>query len=43
MMRRKSEEVDQKTKLEQEKRRLEKTIQQLTSRLELVEESLASL
>ena len=30
-------------KLEKEKQRLEKTIQQLTSRLELVEESLANL
>ena len=43
MMKKKAESVDQKTKLEQEKKRLEKTIQQLTSRLEFVEESLASL
>lgn len=34
---------DPKTKLEKEKNRLEKTIAQLTQRLELVEESLASL
>lgn len=36
-------EVDSKTKLEKEKARLEKTIAQLTQRLEYVEESLASL
>ena len=42
-MKRKSEEVDKRSKLEKEKQRLEKTIQQLTSRLELVEESLANL
>lgn len=35
--------VDPKTKLEKEKSRLEKTIAQLTQRLELVEESLANL
>ena len=34
---------DPKTKLEREKSRLEKTIAQLTQRLEYVEESLASL
>ncbi len=43
IMKRKSEETDKRTKLEKEKQRLEKTIQQLTSRLELVEETLASL
>lgn len=35
--------VDPKTKLEKEKSRLEKTIAQLTQRLELVEESLANM
>lgn len=46
MMKQKSAEargVDPKTKLEKEKSRLEKTIAQLTQRLEYVEESLASL
>lgn len=43
MMKRKIQEVDARTKLEKEKKRLEKTIQQLTSRLEIVEESLANL
>lgn len=46
MMKQKSAEargVDPKTKLEKEKSRLEKTIAQLTQRLELVEESLANL
>ena len=43
VMKKKSEEVDKRSKLEKEKQRLEKTIQQLTSRLELVEESLANL
>lgn len=42
-MRRKGEETDARTRLEKEKQRLEKTIRQLTSRLELVEESLANL
>ncbi len=46
MMKQKSEQskqIDPKTKLEKEKNRLEKTIAQLTQRLEIVEESLASL
>lgn len=43
VMKKKSEEVDVKTRLEKEKNRLEKTINQLTSRLEMVEESLANL
>lgn len=46
MMKQKSNcnnQTDPKTKLEKEKSRLEKTIAQLTQRLELVEESLASL
>lgn len=43
LMKRKVEEIDRKTKLESEKRRLEKTIEQLTSRLEMIEESLAVL
>ncbi len=46
MMKQKSAEargVDPKTKLEKEKSRLEKTIAQLTQRLEYVEESLANL
>jgi len=46
MMKQKSAEArgtDPKTKLEKEKNRLEKTIAQLTQRLEYVEESLASL
>ena len=43
MMKRKTQEIDALIKLEKEKKRLEKTIQQLTSRLELVEESLANL
>lgn len=43
MMKRKTQEIDTRTKLENEKKRLEKTIQQLTSRLELVEESLANM
>ena len=34
---------DPKTKLEKERNRLEKTIAQLTQRLEIVEESLAQL
>lgn len=46
MMKQKSSEqkgTDPKTKLEKEKNRLEKTIAQLTQRLEIVEESLANL
>ena len=43
MMKKKAQEVDLKSKLEKEKQRLEKTIQQLTSRLEYVEESLANM
>ena len=46
MMKQKSAQAsgnDPKTKLEREKSRLEKTIAQLTQRLEYVEESLASL
>ncbi|MCR4790609.1 MAG: hypothetical protein K5839_05965 [Treponemataceae bacterium] len=43
LMKRKVEEVDQKTKLEKEKHRLEKTIEQLNQRLELIEESLSVL
>ncbi len=43
MMKKKAEEVDIKTRLEKEKSRLEKTISQLTSRLEMVEESLSNL
>lgn len=42
-MKKKSEEIDVKTRLEKEKLRLEKTIFQLSGRLELVEESLANL
>ncbi len=43
VMKKKSQEVDIKTKLEKEKKRIEKTISQLTNRLEMVEESLAQL
>ena len=43
MMVKKSQEVDVKTRLEKEKSRLEKTISQLTSRLEMVNESLSNL
>ncbi|HOE07438.1 MAG TPA: hypothetical protein PLU33_12705 [Treponemataceae bacterium] len=43
VMKKKAEETDIKVQLEKEKNRLEKTINQLTSRLELIEESLASL
>lgn len=43
MMKRKSEEIDEKTKLEKEKTRLEKSINQLSSRLELINESLSNL
>jgi len=43
MMKMKSEEIDEKTKLEKEKTRLEKSINQLSTRLELINESLASL
>ncbi|MGP1602780.1 hypothetical protein [Treponema sp.] len=42
-MKKKADDVDVKTRLEKEKARLEKTIGVLTSRLEMVEESLASL
>lgn len=43
MMKKKADDIDEKVKLEKEKNRLEKTINQLTTRLELIEESLASL
>ena len=43
LMKKKADDVDVKTRLEKEKARLEKTIGVLTSRLEMVEESLASL
>ncbi|MCQ2982890.1 MAG: hypothetical protein MJ178_09060 [Treponemataceae bacterium] len=43
MMKKKVEEEDVKSRLEKEKKRLEKTISQLTSRLEMVEESLSNL
>ncbi len=43
MMKKKSSTDDPKTKLEKEKKRLEKTINELTQRLEFVEESLANL
>lgn len=43
MMAKKVQEVDVKTRLEKEKNRLEKTIDQLTSRLEMVNESLSNL
>ena len=43
IMRKKSETVDKKAALEKEKHRIEKTIQQLSQRLELIEENLASL
>lgn len=43
MMKHKAEEIDKKAKLESEKRRLERTIEQLTSRLEIIEESLSQL
>ena len=43
MMKRKSQEIDPKEKLEKERARLTKTISELTARLEYVEESLASL
>lgn len=42
-MKKKAEDIDVKTRLEKEKIRLEKTITQLSGRLELVEESLANL
>ena len=42
-MKRKVEEVDVKTRLEKEKKRLEKTINQLTNRLEQIEESLSNM
>ena len=43
MMKKKVEEVDVKTRLEKEKKRLEKTIGQLTNRLEQIEESLSNM
>ncbi len=43
LMKKKSEDADPKTKLEKEKNRLSKTINQLKQRLELVEESLANM
>ena len=43
IMRKKAESIDKKTALEKEKHRIEKTIQQLSQRLELIEENLASL
>ncbi|MCR5762862.1 MAG: hypothetical protein K6G00_05705 [Treponema sp.] len=43
MMKKKAKEVDPKTKLEKERERLTKTINELTHRLEFVEESLASM
>ncbi len=43
IMKKKADETDIKEQLIKEKNRLEKTINQLTSRLELIEESLASL
>jgi len=43
MMKKKATSVDPKTKLEKERERLTKTIDELTHRLEFVEESLASL
>lgn len=43
IMKKKAEETDIKAQLEKEKNRIEKTINQLSSRLELIEESLASL
>lgn len=42
-MTRKAQEVDEKTKLEKEKQRLEKTISALSTRLEIIEEALDSL
>src|SRR5574344_1909659 len=43
MMKTKAKEIDPKTKLEKERARLTKTIDELTHRLEFVEESLASI
>ena len=43
MLKKKSESVDARTKLEKERDRLTKTINELTTRLEYVEESLANL
>jgi len=42
-MKKKSEETDKKAALEKEKRRIEKTISQLSQRLEVIEENLANL
>jgi hypothetical protein len=43
MMRKKAQTMDPRAKLEKERARLTKTISELTTRLEYVEESLASL
>ena len=43
MMKKKAKEIDPKEKLEKERDRLTKTINELTHRLEFVEESLANL
>lgn len=43
MMKKKANEVDEKTKLEKEKQRLEKTIAALTTRLEIIEDTLEQL
>ena len=43
MMKKKAKEIDPKAKLEKERERLTKTINELTHRLEFVEESLASM
>ena len=43
MMKKKAEETDKKQVLEREKRRIEKTIAQLSQRLEMIEENLAAL
>jgi hypothetical protein len=43
MMKRKSKEVDEKTKLEKEKQRLEKTIAALKTRLEIISDTLEQL
>lgn len=43
MMKKKVEDIDVRTRLEKEKKRLEKTIEQLSSRLEMVEEKLSVL
>ena len=43
MMKKKAEETDKKHVLEREKKRIEKTIAQLSQRLEMIEENLAAL